>query len=214
MLATSPTSETQTVPSYLYWQYQNDLNIQTFVDVYNTETQSIINWFNNVNLPIYTQLTGALLDWVGQGVYGYPRPVIGSSKITGFYGPIASFPITDIATAAAKELITQTSYTLPDDIYQRMLTWFFFKGDGEVFSITWLKRRLYRFLYGINGTNAVGPFTPTISVTFTESSTTLPECTINITDAPAGVAPYLEAFINSGYAGLPFRFTYVATITS
>ena len=192
MLATTPTSETKTIPSYLYWQYQNDLNLQTFVDVYNSDTQAIVDWFNSVNLPIYTQLTGALLDWVGQGVYGYPRPVIGSEKVVGFYGPTASFTTTNLAIASAKEDTTQTTYSIPDDIYQRMLTWFFYKGDGEVFSITWLKRRLYRFMYGINGVDAVGPFTPTISVTFTDSSTVAAQCNIDIIDAPAAIAPYLE----------------------
>lgn len=207
------TSQTKTIPSYLYWQYQTDQDLQAFVTAYNQETQSIIDWFNSINLPIYTGLNGALLDWVGQGVYGYQRPVIGSSQIVGLSGQIASFPTTDLAISSAKEKVTQTVLNVPDDIYQRMLTWFFFKGDGEVFSIPWLKRRLFRFLYGESGQNAIGPFTPYISVTFTESSTVLPTCNITITDAPAGIGNYLEEFINTGLAGLPFRFTYVATIS-
>jgi len=213
MLSTSPTSATKTIPSYLYWQYQNDPDIAAFVTAYNQDTQSIIDWFNSVNLPIYTHLSGNLLDWVGQGVYGYPRPIIGSSQVIDIKGQISSFPTTVLPISSAYQLVSQTSYTIPDGIYQRMLTWFFYKGDGEIFSIPWLKRRLYRFLYGNNGTDAVGPFTPTISVTFTESTTALPTCNIVITDAPDPVGMFLEIFINSGFAGLPFRFNYVATIT-
>lgn len=213
MLATSPTTATKTIPSYLYWQYQGDPNLQAFIDAYNLETQSVIDWFNTINLPIYTKLTGDLLDWVGVGLYGYPRPIIGSSVITSVTGQTSSYPITDLPTADIKEAVSQTTYTIPDDIYKRMLTWFFYKGDGEIFSVTWLKRRIYRFLYGINGTDAIGPFTPTISVTFTESSIYPATCNITVTSAPAAVAPYLEIFINSGFAGLPFRFNYVATIT-
>jgi hypothetical protein len=213
MLPTSTTSATKTIPSYLYWQYQNDPDIAAFVTVYNQDTQSIVDWFNSVNLPIYTQLSGNLLDWVGQGVYGYPRPIIGSSKVLEIKGQINSYPTTVLPISSAYELLSQITYTIPDGIYQRMLTWFFYKGDGEIFSIPWLKRRLYRFLYGINGTDATGPFTPTISVTFTDSSIDLPTCNIVITDSPDSSGTYLEVFINSGFAGLPFRFNYVATIT-
>ena len=134
MLPTSTTSATKTIPSYLYWQYQNDPDIAAFVTVYNQDTQSIVNWFNSVNLPIYTQLSGNLLDWVGQGVYGYPRPIIGSSKVLEIKGQINSYPTTVLPISSAYELLSQTTYTIPDGIYQRMLTWFFYKGDGEIFS--------------------------------------------------------------------------------
>jgi hypothetical protein len=38
-----------------------------------------------------------------------------------------------------------------DDLYRRILTWHFFKGDGNYFSTRFLKRRIWRFLYGTNG---------------------------------------------------------------
>lgn len=207
------TSRQTTIPSYLYWQYQTDQDLQAFVTTYNQETQSIIDWFNQLNLPIYTGLSGALLDWVGAGIYGYPRPVIGVESLGGIRGSISTYPIGDIAINSASADITDIVYNTPDDMYKRMLTWFFFKGDGENFSIPWLKRRLARFLYGLNGTNIVVSFTPTISVTFTESSSVSPTCNIAITNAPQPAGQYLELFINTGLAGLPFRFTYNATIT-
>ena len=52
-----------------------------------------------------------------------------------------------------------------DDIFKRIITWHFFKGDGKYFTVAWLKRRIYRFLYGEDGTDAVGA-TDQISVTF------------------------------------------------
>jgi hypothetical protein len=42
-------------------------------------------------------------------------------------------------------------YTLSDDAYQRIITWDFFKGDGKRFCMRWLKRRIMRFLVGVNG---------------------------------------------------------------
>ena len=105
MLPTSTTSATKTIPSYLYWQYQNDPDIAAFVTVYNQDTQSIVDWFNSVNLPIYTQLSGNLLDWVGQGVYGYPRPIIGSSKVLDIKGQINSYPTIQYLTTSIKECL-------------------------------------------------------------------------------------------------------------
>jgi hypothetical protein len=40
-----------------------------------------------------------------------------------------------------------------DDLYRRILTWHFFKGDGNYFSTRFMKRRVWRFLYGYNGVN-------------------------------------------------------------
>jgi hypothetical protein len=41
--------------------------------------------------------------------------------------------------------------TTTDDIYRRVLTWHFYKGDGNYFSMPFLKRRVWRFLYGQDG---------------------------------------------------------------
>jgi hypothetical protein len=38
-----------------------------------------------------------------------------------------------------------------DDTYRRILTWHFYKGDGKYCSTEWLKRRVWRFLYGKDG---------------------------------------------------------------
>jgi hypothetical protein len=38
-----------------------------------------------------------------------------------------------------------------DDLYRRILTWHFLKGDGNYFSTEFLKRRVWRFLYGTDG---------------------------------------------------------------
>ncbi len=40
-----------------------------------------------------------------------------------------------------------------DDVFKRCITWSFYKGDGRVFNIRWLKRRLQRWLNGVDGTD-------------------------------------------------------------
>ena len=53
-----------------------------------------------------------------------------------------------------------------DDIFQRIITWDWYKGDGRVFNIRWLKRRIMRFILGVNGTAPLINNTWQVSVTF------------------------------------------------
>jgi hypothetical protein len=221
MLPTSTTNVTGILPSYLYFQYQNDPDLPALIDAYNTLAQEYLDWFNNINLPIYTGLSGALLDWVGRGVYGIQRPTFATESIDGVIGQIAGvkhhgpapLPTPNIALAISSTQVfkTTTSYDTPDDIYKRVLTWWFYKGDGYDFSIQWLKRRIYRFLFGVEGTDASAPFTPDISVTFTHA-TSIPVCEIVINNAVNPIATYFELAVEQGVLCLPFRFTYSVTI--
>lgn len=224
-LPTSPTVVTKTIPSYLYFQYIDDPDLPSLISSYNSLTQGYVDWFTQINLPIYTGLQGALLDWIGQGIYGLPRPSISTSQINGVIGQLASnyyhgatgpsSPYPNMVTAIDTMQIyqTQTTYDTPDDIYKRVLTWWFFKGNGFVFTIPWLKKRIARFLYGVNGTNPSVPFTPDISVTFNEG-TTPPTCAISIANNSTNpIATYLKAAIENGVLSLPFRFQYTVTLT-
>jgi len=209
-LPTYSTNVTKTIPSYLYFQYQNDPDLNALVQAYNTLTQEYVDWFNNVNLPIYSGLNGALLDWVGQGIYGIPRPTLAGSAST-VKGQIASYALDDVAISDLVDIQPTTIYTTPDDVYQRVLTWWYYKDDGFAFTIPWLKRRIYRFLYGINGTNPVFAYTANISVTFVETPS--PTCNIVITNTPEPMGQYLEAAIQQQVLALPFRFSYNVTLS-
>lgn len=213
-LPVSTTNITQTLPSYLYFQYQNDQDLPSLINAYNTLTQEYVDWFNDINLPVYTGLSGALLDWVGQGLYGLQRPAIAKASYLYVKGATDSYATLGLPTDAAEEMGAVVLPNIPDDIYKRMLTWWFFKGDGFDFSIPWLKRRIYRFLYGANGTNPMPSFTPTISVTFNESTTPIPTCAIEITDTVdnSTVSTYFKAFVDSELLCLPFRFQYDVTL--
>ncbi len=141
----------QAVPSYLYDQYNDDDDLAAFVDAYNQLAQIYVDWFNQIELPIYTGLSGALLDWVGQGLYGIARPTLYSNQSSSdgliSWDRIADF---EIAEFDIVNNITNLAVT-DDDIYKRVLTWWFYKGDGKQFSAQWLRRRVLRFLYGADG---------------------------------------------------------------
>jgi hypothetical protein len=160
-----PVTRQKTIPSYVYQQYNDDDSLVAFANAYNNGTQAYIDWFNDVDLPVYTQLLGTLLDWVGAGLYGMARPTLssGNKKVR---GPLNTYALNVMALNASKTLSNYQVSSVNDDVYKRILTWHLFKGDGKYFTVQWLKRRIYRFLYGVNGTDAVAPFTNQISVTF------------------------------------------------
>lgn len=159
------TTLTQTIKSYLYQQYNDDDTLQDFVNSYNQMTQDYMTWFATIGLPVYTGLSGSMLDWVAQGLYGMIRPSLpsGLSKNLGMLNTIVfnSLPLN-------KELILGPAsfYTTSDDLFKRILTWHFFKGDGKVFDVRWLKRRVMRFLTGVDGTAGNTDATYQVSVTF------------------------------------------------
>ena len=195
-------------PSYLYTQYADDDNLQAFVAAYNEIAQQYLNTFNALNLPVYTSpsISGALLDWVGVGIYGYPRPTLPSSApmVLGplnTYGPLMA-PVLNAGTAT-----TETYAATNDDIYKRLLTWHFYKGDGKQLSIQWLKRRIMRFLLGTDGTAPNIDFTYQISVTFPGSRVV----DISMPEYPA--APLLATAIASGAAELPFQYSYSVSVS-
>src|ERR1035437_1654445 len=85
-----PTSLQKILPAYVYQQYSDDDNIQAFNSAFNGVAQNYLDWFNSINLPIYTgsQIAGPLLDWVAEGIYGLRRPALpyGQTSSIGLIG--------------------------------------------------------------------------------------------------------------------------------
>jgi len=139
-------------PSYLYAQYQDDETLQAFIDSYNSMTQGYLDWFNNTPLAIYTfpTVTGSLLDWTGRNLYHVTRPAI-STYSASYFGALITVPTITRATSTSVYTSSGSSTLVSDDVYKRVITWFQYKGDGMQSSLTWLRRRVARFLYGTNG---------------------------------------------------------------
>lgn len=142
------------IPSYLYKEYQDDPSLQAFVDSFNGLSQGYLDWFNQTPLGLYTSpfISGPLLDWIGNGVYGIPRPVLSTQSSTN----IAGFDSAAFNKVAFNGFIRTSSGTAElanDDIYKRAMTWNLYRGDGQMFTIGWLKNRVSRFINGVNGTD-------------------------------------------------------------
>lgn len=169
IVPSQPTPSTlNTIPSYLYAEYQDDDNLQAFVRAYNTVTQGYIEWLNGLYLPCYPandNIRGLLLNWIGVGLYDIDRPVLGSGNFA-VKGPYNTGEFDSLAYNQ-RIIISAIDYAaVNDDVYKRIITWHFLKGDGKAFTITWLKRRIMRFLTGLWGTNPNIDETYLISVTF------------------------------------------------
>jgi len=236
----SPTVLTQVLPSYLYQEYSDDDDLQAFVSAYNGMAQGYIDWFANTPLPVYTngQIYGPLLDWVAEGLYGIVRPSIPSGLVV-TEGPINTYSADELTPNSISVLNPANDPLANDDVFKRVITWNFYKGDGRVFNIRWLKRRIMRFLNGYNGTDVGTDETYNVSVTFGTGN----QVNINIlagarqitkaalpnTFVPNSLTPNemdttytptqypqlaltFKNALNAGVLSLPFQFTYVVSI--
>lgn len=221
--------------SYLFVEYADDDNLQSFVEAYNKIAQQYLDWFNTINLPIYTGLTGALLDWIGQGIYNVPRPAL-QNNVSDYNGPLNTFAFNQGGMGFNTiQLPTTKGNYVSDDIYKRVLTWQFYKGDGQVFNHLWLKKRILRFIFGNSGrdvaisslqgidvTKSTGLSAQDLDITIDTTRLNL----FNVNDDGSfsygtgsstlpnivQLSQTLENALNSGACPLPFPFYYHVSV--
>lgn len=197
------------IPAYPFVQYRDDPYIVAFFDAYNEISQKYLDSLNNLGLPCWTSpaITGELLDWVALGIYGQERPLLQVSEDAIARGAYNTIEYNSIAYARMKNYIPGSASYVPDDYFKRILTWNFYKGDGSHFCIDWLKRRVARFVHGANGMDP--PVQSTFDVSVTVDSGVF---SIVIPDYGNGVGYFLKDAIDQSLVGLPFIYTYSATV--
>lgn len=155
------------IRSYLYTQYNDDDNIRAFVTAYNTMAKNIYDWMRTANLPIFVggYNSGDQLRWIARGIYGVKLPVLASGRQL-VLGAFNTFTFNTVPFNTRKVINQSEQVVVSDDLFKRIMTWNFYKGDGFYFTIPWLKRRIMRFLTGINGVDVVNDQHWSISVLF------------------------------------------------
>ncbi|EAW4165918.1 hypothetical protein HYL62_002051 [Salmonella enterica] len=155
------------IRSYLYTQYNDDDNIRAFVTAYNTMAKNIYDWMKNANLPIFVggYNAGDQLRWIARGIYGVKPPVLSSGRQL-VIGAFNTFTFNSVPFNTRKVINQSEQVVVSDDLFKRIMTWNFYKGDGFYFTIPWLKRRIMRFLTGVNGVDVVNDQHWSISVLF------------------------------------------------
>ena len=228
------------LPAYLYEEYADDEDLQAFFAAYNSMAQVYLDWFNTTPLAVYTDpnISGLLLDWVAEGLYGQERPALPNGN-TRNVGPFNTLGF-NVGQFDEYEIIgPQTLFVTTDDVFKRIITWNFYKGDGLYFDVAWLKRRVMRFLLGINGTAPAIDNTYQVSVTFGVDNA----ITIRILNglrtvtggslfdggafdsfgfnqintrfqqfAPLAMAPIFKSAMDTGVLNRPFQYTYTVVI--
>lgn len=193
------------IPAYLYEQYQDDADLQAFFRAYNEIAQEYLDWFKGTFLGLYVSdaISGPLLDWVGVGVYGIARPALASGR-PATIGPLNTFTANELGPNEIATVSAGAYVATSDDIYKRVLTWNLYKGDGNRFTISWLKRRVLRFLTGANGLSPAIDTTYDISVTFAGNNTVY---VIILGDSyPVEVISALIEGVNSKILQTPFQY--------
>lgn len=213
---------TTTIDSYLYRQYADDDDLQAFVASYNQATQAYVTWFSTAGLPYYPGLTGDLLSWVATGLYGQTKTTLVSPASTAL--GMLNTEAFNTATLNSFVPSTQTYFTLTEDVFKRILTWNFYKGDGKRFCTRWLKRRVMRFLAGVNGIDpnptqagfAVGAEnTSAISVHIVGSVLTVNINQIllsSLLQISPGTLTLFQLAFQGGVLDLPVQYTYAVAI--
>lgn len=225
------------IPSYIYKEFQDDPNVIAFSDGINSLAQGYLDWFNQTPMAVYTNanVSGPLLDWVGVNLYGIARPVISTSS-TSSTGELATNVLGEHTLGTLTVNKGGTAQVANDDIYKRTLTWLLYRGDGVQMSVEWLRRRIARFLYGVDGTDIDVGLIVNVSIVLNEPSgfanrtygayNTYPYDT-NALDGffappqhqfvitiPAGTSSnYFLSLFNSGYLPAPFQMTYITGVS-
>lgn len=224
------------VPAYVYSQFSDDPDIQAFFAGLNTQAQGYVDWFNSTPLSVYTNqnINGPLLDWIGEGLYGIKRPSL-STLSTRSYGNYNSVPYNTLAFNTRRQVSSGTAQMASDDLYKRTLTWYAYLGDGRQMSIQWLRRRVARFLFGVNGSDVTANFFSRISiaqppVAFSsaygqppyntqaynsrKSRKILAARALQIILPPGQISQQFQILMNAGYLALPFQVKFTVLISS
>jgi hypothetical protein len=229
---TSPLAEV--VPTYVYGQFSDDPDIQAFFAGLNTTAQGYTDWFNETPLSVYTSeaISGPLLEWIGTGLYGVGRPSL-STLSSRSYGNYNSVPYNTLAFSSRRQISSGTAQLASDDLYKRTLTWYNYLGDGRQMSIQWLRRRVARFIFGVNGTDVTADKFWQISiiqppVAFSASYGTPPYNTqaystrknrkipaahaLQIILPPGQISRQFQILVNAGFLVLPFQVKFTIVI--
>jgi len=191
------------IESYLYNEYADDDDCQAFVNSYNDLSQQYLDWFNNTPMGVYTDpsISGSLLDYIANNLYGIFRPVIStlSQTITGELGTNI------LGTHTLGTLVitkSGTALVATDDIYKRTLTWYLYRGDGLQMSIEWLRRRIARFIYGVGGADIDIGLIVNVGITITSASAG----SIVVPNTVMGQT--FQTMFNSGLFPMPFQISF------
>lgn len=199
------------IPSYPFVQYQDDPNILAFFEAYNEMAQAYLEDLNSLSMPYWPSpaVSGKLLDWVVEGIYGETRPLLQVSQDAIAKGAYNTIDYNTIPYAGLKSYVPGATTYVVDDYFKRILTWNFYKGDGVQFNIDWLKRRIARFLRGPNGIDR--PVTDTFDISVVPDNGVF---TILLPNSNNSAGQFLKDAIEQRVVKLPFVYGFTVDFSN
>ena len=225
------------IKAYPYFEYADSDDTTAFFNSLNSLGQQYLDWFNGTPLGVYTDpsISGPLLDWIANNLWGIHRPVISTSSTFVLAG-WGSFAWGEEAYGAMNYIQSGTAQTATDDIYKRLLTWILYLGDGKQMSIQWLRRRIARFIYGADGGDIDIGLIANINIAIPSKSiitgawnsmswdllpwdgggsvtaTTKHALSISVPNNN-GIGPIFADLANGGHLPLPFQLSYEVIVS-
>ena len=220
-----------------YFEYADSDDTTAFFNSLNSLGQQYLDWFNDTPLGVYTDpsISGPLLDWIANNLWGIYRPVISTSSTFVLAG-YNSFAYNTLPYDSMNYIQSGTAQIATDDIYKRLLTWILYLGDGKQMSIQWLRRRIARFIYGADGGDIDIGLIANINIAIPSKSivtgawnsmswdllpwdgggsvtaTAKHALSISVPNNN-GIGPIFADLVNGGYLPLPFQLSYEVNIS-
>lgn len=184
---------------FAYDQWQGIPEVVAYFGATKHFTHEIIRELTEKSFSDYFKFKGDMLDYIALCIYGEMRPAYLNSGDYKAFGALNSLPLNQDPLNSTKVMWDTDGEAVTDEIFRRIITWNFYKGDGRMPSIPWIKRRCKRFLTG-NWLDQgdLG----NISLKFNRNVITIKSTGFGIWDKILGDA------IESGVLKLPFGFIW------
>jgi hypothetical protein len=211
-IAAPPLPLQKCIPAYAYQQFSDDPNIVAWFTAFNQLSQGYVNWFNAVPFGVYTNanVNGPLLDWIGNGIYGVPRPVFSTLTTIFRAAALNAVPLDTIAIDGSSSSSSGSAVIATDDYYKRVITWLTYIGDGRMCNAMVLRKRIARFLYGVNGTDVTLSQAENVSIAVQTSPTLKYIITLPSSANPASA--YFQEGFNAGFLSFPFQLAATVNV--
>lgn len=192
------------VKSYVYQQYRDDADIIALFDAYNQIAQDYLKTFLSHSPAIYIDdvWTSGELTYLAWFLWGQRRWYSDYASSIDLEGAIDELPI-DWISAGGSLPKPRQKLLINDDTFRRIMTWNLYRGDGAQFTIPWLKKRIKRWMIGVNGYAPLFGDANEISVNISNKIVN-----ISVVTTDTSLLLSLQAALYSGALNVPAGFTF------
>ncbi|KMQ89981.1 hypothetical protein RF55_10317 [Lasius niger] len=161
----------QIIKAYAYQQYSDDPDIMALFEAHNQTAQDYLKTFLSHCPAIYIDdfWDSGELTYIAWFLWGQRRWYSDYASSIDLEGAIDDLPI-DYASAGGSIPTPRQKLLINDDTFRRIMTWNLYRGDGQQFTIPWLKKRIKRWMVGVNGYAPLFGDTNEISVHVSEKN--------------------------------------------